>query len=93
MPNHLHGVLFLPPALTAALGRIIGSFKSLSTRGYTRGVHGSGWPRFPGKLWQRNYYERVIRNEKELAGIREYIANNPLSWELDVENPGIPAAT
>ena len=38
-------------------------------------------------VWQRNYYEHVIRNESELTRIREYIANNPLQWSLDRENP------
>lgn len=38
-------------------------------------------------LWQRNYYEHVIRNENDLHEIREYIVNNPLKWELDIENP------
>ena len=42
----------------------------------------------PGsKLWQRNYYDHIIRNEKELNKIREYTVNNPLKWELDKENP------
>ena len=42
----------------------------------------------PGiRLWQRNYYEHIIRNENELARIREYIANNPAQWALDRENP------
>lgn len=42
----------------------------------------------PGvKLWQRNYHDRIIRNERELNNIRDYIINNPLSWELDKENP------
>ena len=36
--------------------------------------------------WQPNYYEHVIRNEQSLLRIREYIQNNPLQWELDVEN-------
>lgn len=38
-------------------------------------------------VWQRNYYEHVIRNEKVLNFIRKYIINNPLQWELDIENP------
>lgn len=38
-------------------------------------------------VWQRNYYEHIIRNEKELNKIREYIINNPLTWQLDRENP------
>ena len=36
---------------------------------------------------QRNYYEHIIRNESELTCIREYINNNPLKWQLDIENP------
>jgi putative transposase len=40
-----------------------------------------------GKFWQDNYYEHIIRNEVEMDRIRQYIANNPLQWELDKENP------
>jgi REP element-mobilizing transposase RayT len=35
------------------------------------------------RVWQRNYYERIIRNEPALQQVRDYIANNPLCWELD----------
>ena len=38
-------------------------------------------------IWQRNYYEHVIRDEEDYFRIREYIANNPEQWELDRENP------
>jgi len=38
-------------------------------------------------VWQRNYFERVIRNENELNKIRQYIQNNPLQWGSDKENP------
>jgi REP element-mobilizing transposase RayT len=38
-------------------------------------------------VWQRNYYEHIIRNEESLNRIREYIATNPLRWHLDRENP------
>ena len=42
----------------------------------------------PGiSLWQRNYYEHVIRNDDELNRIREYIISNPLKWEYDRDNP------
>jgi REP element-mobilizing transposase RayT len=42
----------------------------------------------PGNpVWQRNYYEHVIRTEKELNQIREYMVNNPMQWELDTEHP------
>ena len=38
-------------------------------------------------VWQRNYYEHIIRNESTLHRIREYIVNNPLQWAVDRENP------
>ena len=62
-------------------------FKTLTTKQYVDGVKQYGWTQFPGKLWQRNYYEHIIRNDDELRRIREYIANNPLKWEFDKENP------
>ena len=43
--------------------------------------------RFESRLWQRNYYEHVIRNEESLHRIREYILDNPARWEFDRENP------
>jgi len=46
------------------------------------------WKPFEKKLWQRNYYEHVIRNEEDLEKIRSYIELNPLKWALDEENPG-----
>jgi REP element-mobilizing transposase RayT len=70
-----------------SLGRVIQALKSLTTHTYVTGVKESNWPPFPGKLWQRNYYERVIRNDDELNRAREYIMNNPLKWDLDTENP------
>jgi REP element-mobilizing transposase RayT len=69
------------------VGDVVGAFKSLTTVLYTRGVKQSAWPPFRGRLWQRNYYEHIIRDEAALVRIREYIANNPLQWALDRENP------
>jgi putative transposase len=62
-------------------------FKTMTTNEYIRGINTHGWERFNGKLWQRNYYEHIIRNEKELSRIREYIVNNPMQWEPDIEHP------
>jgi len=59
----------------------------MTTNEYIRGVKQNGWPRFNGKLWQRNYYEHIVRNENELNRIRQYIMDNPLKWALDRENP------
>ena len=62
-------------------------FKTMTTNAYIRGVKEFGWPAFPGKLWQRSFYEHVVRDEVDLNRIREYIANNPLKWLDDTENP------
>ena len=70
-----------------ALGDVVGQFKSLTMHKYILGVRNHRWKPFYKNLWQRNYYEHVIRNEKDLRQIREYIVNNPLKWELDEENP------
>jgi len=66
---------------TESLGAVIRSFKAAVTKrvNSVRGVRLS--------IWQRNYYEHVIRNEESLDRIREYILANPGRWELDRENP------
>jgi putative transposase len=69
------------------LHRVIQWFKTMTTNEYIRGVKQHGWTPIPSKLWQRNYYEHIVRNEKELARIREYIRNNPAHWDTDKENP------
>jgi REP element-mobilizing transposase RayT len=47
----------------------------------------------PGQeLWQSNYYERVIRDEKELHQVRQYIVDNPAKWDTDEENPNVKPA-
>ena len=69
------------------LGVVIDWFKTMTTNAYIRGVRQHGWAPFPGQLWQRNYYERVIRNDDELFQIRQYIQENPLKWDWDPENP------
>ena len=69
------------------LGDIVGAFKSLTTTAYVHGVEQHGWPPFPGRLWQRNYHERIIRHDGELAAVRDYIAANPLNWLLDPDCP------
>jgi len=67
------------------VGNIIGAFKSRVTVEYIRGVKTSGWPPFRGRLWQRNYYEHIIRNERALNAIRQYIMENPRRWHMDRE--------
>ncbi len=71
----------------APLHTIIQWFKTMTTNYYIRGVRQSGWRAFPGRLWQRNYYEHIIRNEAALHRIRQYIMDNPARWDEDDENP------
>ena len=93
MPNHLHGILLLfdpdPPAPNPQLGTVVQWFKSMTTNAYIRGVKESGWEPFSGRLWQRNYYERIIRNERELTATRLYIEANPDNWTADENHPGL----
>ena len=76
-----------PHRAAPTLGSLIRWFKTMTTNAYIRGVKFHGWPPFPGRLWQRNYYEHVIRNEDDLFNTRRYIENNPLQWDMDEENP------
>ncbi len=65
---------------TKPLSELIGAFKTTSSNL----IHQNSLSEFQ---WQRNYYDRIIRNEKELDKIRKYIFENPLKWELDKNNP------
>lgn len=98
MPNHVHGILWLQmdetgtarrtPAregfgqpVRGLLATIIGAFKAAVTRRINAlRILGKG------EVWQRGYYEHVIRDDASLNCIREYIMNNPCSWETDREN-------
>jgi len=62
---------------------IIQYFKSVTTNAYIKNVHKNKWLPFNKKLWQRNYYEHIIKNEKAFSNIINYINNNPLKWNED----------
>ncbi|HKD27284.1 MAG TPA: transposase [Xanthobacteraceae bacterium] len=94
MPNHVHGIVVLPDAANGvtrraapALGEVVAAFKSATTVQYIHGVKTRAWPAFRRRLWQRNYYEHLVRDEKALDRIRRYIDENPARWALDDENP------
>jgi putative transposase len=101
MPNHIHGVVAIlggeagktgeaglaptvgqPKGRKGTLGTIVGSFKSATSKAINERGLGGGAP-----LWQRGYYEHVIRSEQTLTRIRQYIIENPAKWALDEENP------
>ena len=69
-----------------ALGNVVDWFKTMTTNEYIRGVGTQGWAPFPGRLWQRGYYERIIRDDDELNRVRSYITANPSRWATDREN-------
>lgn len=68
------------------VGDMVGAFQSIVTVEYIRGVKNLGWQPFNGKLWQRNYWEHIIRNEQSYQTISDYIANNPAKWNDDKFN-------
>jgi putative transposase len=101
IPNHAHGIIILrhpddvgaglKPAPTSkrhGLTEIVRAFKTFSARRANvarnaLGVH----------LWQRNYYEHIIRDEHDLQTVREYITNNPAGWDRDDNNPAFSGAS
>jgi putative transposase len=96
MPNHLHGIVILPGAPSTnmlrenmprgpqrrSLGAVVGGFKSAVSRQVSADNLSLIRP-----LWQRNYYERIIRNDRELDSIRRYIEANPARWADDPDHP------
>lgn len=68
--------------VSGSIAAIMAQFKSNVTKRLNSFRNNPGCP-----VWQRNYYERVIRNDNELARAREYIHNNPMRWEIDENNP------
>ena len=69
------------------LGKIIQWFKTMITNEYIENVKSHNWEAFNKRLFQRNYYEHIIRNNESLNQIRHYIFTNQDRWEKDIENP------
>jgi REP element-mobilizing transposase RayT len=65
-----------------SLPDVVHRLKTLSTKRYVDGVAQHGWPRFPRRLWQRNYYEIIVRDARALANIRAYIRANPAQGDV-----------
>jgi REP element-mobilizing transposase RayT len=89
MPDHMHGIIWLHPssAEAPALGTVMQWFKTMTTNAYIRGVRDDSWPAFDRRLWQRDYYDCIIRDAGALNRISAYIANNPARW-LATRGPG-----
>lgn len=97
MPNHGHGILHIlvdpeteiisqdypqrPPP--GSVGAIVGNYKMLVTKRVKAMEKATGTDM---KVWQRGYWERIIRNDRELNAVRQYIRDNPLRWQEDRDN-------
>jgi putative transposase len=94
MPNHVHGIIMIvdsPSVGAKNFSPLPGTSKTIGSivRGFKIGV--TKWMRnntLIHDVWQRNYWEHIVRDESELNRIREYIRNNPVQWELDRLHPG-----
>jgi len=93
MPNHYHFLIdILPhrgnnncsiegadPSVRPSLSKIIQWFKTMTTNEYIRGVNEKGWRKFPKRLWQRSFDDRIMRGF-EIDSYKEYIKKNPRKW-------------
>ena len=91
MPNHIHAIILIhepreggdtPPLRRPTLGQIVAYYKYQTTKQINVIRDNAGTP-----FWQRSFYDHIIRHPRELDAVRQYIANNPLKWELDRDNP------
>jgi putative transposase len=84
MPNHIHAIIVLADETSKRypLPEIVRAFKAFSARRINERSQVRGAP-----LWQRGYYEHVVRDENALMRIRQYIADNPARWSDDPDNP------
>ncbi len=80
-PQGVAPTIITPTGLS--LPDVVHRFKTMTTKKYMDGVKQNGWQPFPAKLWQRNYYEHIIRNETAYLKIAEYIQTNPQRWQED----------
>jgi REP element-mobilizing transposase RayT len=69
---------------SSSLCNVTAWFKTMVTNEYIRNVKSAGWPRFSNKLWQRNYYEHIIRDQKGYERIVLYLVHNPENWAQDM---------
>jgi REP element-mobilizing transposase RayT len=98
MPNHFHGIIEIvkrtpPENLNEAknidsfsqtpLPEMIQWFKTMTTNEYIHGVIQKAWKPFESKVWQRNYYEHIIRDRQDFLNTVDYICENPLKWDED----------
>lgn len=102
MPNHVHFIIVnvgIDPRCVCtedhqtfkgnALSKVVQWFKTMTTNSYIHGVKNENWTPFYKRLWQRNYYEHIIRHDADLERIQQYIQNNPMRWQQDTLHTAI----
>ena len=83
MPNHFHCLLHITKSGENLIGDVVRWFKTMTTNEYIRGVKEHCWQRFDKRLWQRDYFDNIVKNEAMYINITEYIKNNPSKWKED----------
>jgi putative transposase len=87
MPNHVHGIVLLEQSIqvtdATSITKLMQWFKTMTTNAYIKGVKEAAWEAFDQKLWQRSFYDHIIRSEAAYEVIARYIAENPARWETD----------
>ena len=88
MPDHLHLIVTIKERHAGrSLPDVMRFFKTMTTNDYIRGVKDGTLTPFDGKLWQKSYYDHVIRNQQDYNEIWQYIENNPTKWIMMHERP------
>ena len=88
MLDHLHLIVTIKERHAGrSLPDVMRFFKTMTTNEYIRGVKDGVLTPFDGKLWQKSYYDHIIRNQQDYNGIWEYIENNPVKWIIMHERP------
>ena len=86
MPNHFHALVTITRAdmeSAPTISMVVQSFKRHSTVEYAKLVKSGETPPFDGQLWQRSFYDHVIRNQTDFDDIYRYIEDNPRRWQED----------
>jgi putative transposase len=94
MPDHVHLIVYcaVNPETERpdTLGTMIRWFKATTVEAWRTGARNSGWPRYERHLWQPDYHDRIIRNDRQLQIDKEYILGNPDRWwEKNRDAPSI----
>ena len=86
MPNHFHAIIMIERAdmeSAPTISDVVQAFKRYSTVEYSKRVHQGMLPPYDKQVWQRGFYDHIIRNQSDYDEIYRYIENNPVRWEQD----------